>query len=297
MAKLQALQSTRGPFLILAPVCVLLGVGAASYSGYDIHTRDLILVFLGALMAHISVNTFNEYCDFKSGLDLNTNKTPFSGGSGALGAHPENASMVLGLAWTSLVITGLIGLYFVVQYGLGILPLGVLGLVIVLSYTEWITRSPLLCLIAPGLGFGLLMVAGTHFALSGEYSTLVWVVAAVPFFLTNNLLLLNQYPDIEPDREVGRYHFPIAYGTKASTVVYGLFVASAVAVIVVAVLQDLLPVLSLVALLPIPLAVLAMIGAFRHGDAIARHPGLLAANVGVSILTPALLGVSLLVQA
>ncbi len=42
-----------------------------------------MLALLGAFLAHISVNTLNEYFDFKSGLDLETIKTPFSGGSGA----------------------------------------------------------------------------------------------------------------------------------------------------------------------------------------------------------------------
>jgi len=43
-----------------------------------------MLALLGAFLAHVSVNTLNEYYDFKSGLDLETIRTPFSGGSGAL---------------------------------------------------------------------------------------------------------------------------------------------------------------------------------------------------------------------
>ena len=31
-----------------------------------------------------------------------------------------------------------------------LLPIGLLGLVLVVSYTPWITRHPLLCLVAPG---------------------------------------------------------------------------------------------------------------------------------------------------
>jgi len=38
---------------------------------------------MATLSAHIAVNTLNEYMDFKSGLDYETLKTPFAGGSGA----------------------------------------------------------------------------------------------------------------------------------------------------------------------------------------------------------------------
>ncbi len=289
-------QSARPPFLILAPVCVLLGVGTASYSGHPVATLDLVLVFIGALMAHISVNTFNEYYDFKSGLDHKTTRTPFSGGSGGLVTAPENANHVLVLAWLSLLITALIGCYFLFTAGIGLLPLGLLGLLTIWAYTEWITRSPLLCLIAPGLGFGFLMVAGTHYALTGTYSTLAWVTAAVPFFLANNLLLLNQFPDIDADKEVGRFHFPIAFGTRTSSVIYGVFVAATLITIVAAVMLDVLPGLALIALLPLPLAFISMKAAMRLSHYIAQQPKFLAMNVSVSLMTPALLGASLLVS-
>ncbi|MDQ4422556.1 MAG: hypothetical protein QF808_01485, partial [Thalassolituus sp.] len=72
------LKTTRPPFLILTPVCLLMGFAASGYSPQL--NPDLIWVVLGALLAHISVNMLNEYQDFKSGLDLVTDRTPFSGG-------------------------------------------------------------------------------------------------------------------------------------------------------------------------------------------------------------------------
>lgn len=68
----------------------------------------------GATLAHISVNTLNEYEDFKSGLDFQTFKTPFSGGSGTLPNHPNIAPQTLWLGLLSLAVTIGIGLYFVV---------------------------------------------------------------------------------------------------------------------------------------------------------------------------------------
>lgn len=286
-------QSARPSFLVLAPICVLLGVASAVRSGAQLDWAHLFLVVLAALLSHIAVNSLNEYQDFRSGLDFNTIKTPFSGGSGALPAHPEMAGSVAMLAVASLSGLFLIGAYFVWLGNLLLIPLGLLGMAIIISYTSWINRHPLLCLIAPGLGFGTLMVVGTHLALSGSNSSLPWLLCAVPFFLTNNLLLLNQYPDIGPDMGVGRRHLPIAQGTRVSSLAYGLFALLSALVILGGVLTEQLPGYSLLALLPLALAAFALKGALRHGDQIGAHPKYLAANVVVSLLTPAVLALSL----
>ncbi len=43
-----------------------------------------LLALLGLLLAHVSVNVLNDYFDYRSGVDLKTQRTPFSGGSGIL---------------------------------------------------------------------------------------------------------------------------------------------------------------------------------------------------------------------
>lgn len=288
-----AIQSMRAPFLILTPACVFLGSSTVIASDSDINLSLLALALLGALLAHISVNTLNEYYDFKSGLDLITKKTPFNGGSGALPQNPEMAGTVLTIGALSLIATLMIGSFFIWKYGTAIIPLGITGVVIILTYTAWINRHPLLCLIAPGTGFGFLMVVGTQFVMQGEYAALSWLIAVVPFFLVNNLLLLNQYPDIEADTSIGRRNFPIVYGINQSNMVYGFFALATAVAIITYVLFGQLPRLSLIALLPIPLAFFSLSGAIKHGATIADYPQYQAANVVVAILTPALLGISI----
>lgn len=287
------IRTIRIPFLILTPACVFLGASTvlARHEAPDLSLLSLAL--LGALLAHISVNTLNEYFDFTSGLDLETLRTPFSGGSGALPDNPEMAKSVLLLAALSTVALILIGVYFIWQRGAAIIPIGITGILLITSYTGWINKHPIVCLIAPGTGFGILMVVGTQFVLEGNFSTLSWLVASVPFFLINNLLLLNQYPDIEADRAAGRKHFPIAYGIRHSNIIYGIFAGATVAVITGGVLSEQLPALSLIALLPMPLSLLALAGATRYGNTIGRHPGYLAANVAATVLTISLLAISL----
>jgi len=288
------LLSIRLPFLILTPVCTFLGASVVIASPEELSYLPLFLAFLGALLAHISVNTLNEYFDFESGLDLITKRTDFSGGSGGLPQQPELSLHVLMVGLVAILLIILIGSYFLWLYGTEILPVGILGLLIVVTYTQWINKSPFLCLIAPGLGFGLLMVIGTQFVLVGEYWLSSLLVATVPFLLINNLLLLNQYPDIEADRKVGRRHFPITYGVKQSTNVYGLFVLMTMLVIVLLVSFECIPMLGFIALTPMPLALFAFSGAVKYKEAIGDHPEYLGANVAVTILTPLLLSISII---
>ena len=191
---------TRPQFLILTPICVLVGVAAAAYDDFDLNPLHVILTLIGALLAHISVNVLNDYFDYRSGIDLAAKRTPFSGGSGILPAGLLKAQQVYLFGLASLIGVGAIGIYFTIEYGWKILPLGVAGMLVVYLYTTHITRNPLLCAIAPGLGFGPLMVVGTYFTQTGEYSVTAGLASLVPGFLVSNLLLLNQFPDVEADK-------------------------------------------------------------------------------------------------
>jgi 1,4-dihydroxy-2-naphthoate octaprenyltransferase len=147
--------------------------------------------------------------------------------------------------------------------------------------------------VAPGIGFGLLMVLGANFALTGQYSSDLLLVSLVPFFLINNLLLLNQYPDIDADRKIGRNHFPIAFGISKSNVVYGLFILLNVVVILSAIALQILPMLSLITLLPLPLSLFSLSGAIKYRENIGQYPQYLGANVAVTIVSLVLLSLSI----
>ena len=283
------LRSARLPFLVLAPVSVLLGWACADrFTGLDV-----LLVVLGALSTHVSVNAFNEYFDFRSGLDQQTQRTPFSGGSGALPAAPAGATGVYVLAWLSFALAGLIGLYFVLLRGPALLPLGLAGLALVYFYTEWVTRHPLLCLLAPGLGFGPLMVLGTQYALSGTFSMTAVVASLTPLGLTSALLLLNQFPDTEPDRAVGRRHFPIVWGRQRSARLLLYLYIGAYAAVLAGYAAGVLPGGSLWALLTMPLAIVAAAGASRYAEQAQRLLPFMGLNVVVAIVTPLLLALGL----
>ncbi len=285
----------RIPFLVLTPACVFVGVGTAYWQTHELHWFSILLVLIGALSAHISVNAFNEYFDFKSGLDAKTMRTPFSGGSGTLPAHPQMGKISFLFASISLALTAVIGLYFIGLQGWQLLPIGIFGLILVVTYTIWWVYQPVLCLLAPGLGFGVLMVMGTHFALTGTYSWTSFVASLVPTFLVSDLLLLNQFPDVEADQSIGRKHFPIIIGRKASSVVYGSFLALAYLSIVVGVILGLLPVFSLAALLTVFLAWRVYQGAKQNAENIPALIPSMGMNVIINLSTPVLLAIGLFI--
>ncbi len=288
------LQTTRPPFLILAPISVVYGIAIAHLQQLSINSSDVWLLIVAALLAHISVNTFNEYFDFRSGLDLTTRKTPFSGGSGALPQAPQMAEATLILAVASLVGLGLIGCYYVYLIGVKLIPIGIAGMALIYCYTQWINKLPWLCLIAPGLGFGVLIPAGTLLVLGGELSQLALLLTLIPFLLVNNLLLLNQFPDIDADITVGRKTFPITYGTQASAWVFLVFALTAVITLMLLVYQQRIPLWCLVALLPMMLYLISFKGALNFGKQIGSQPPLMAANVIATLVTPSLIAVAML---
>jgi 1,4-dihydroxy-2-naphthoate octaprenyltransferase len=285
----------RPPFLILAPACVLVGLGSAYLETGQINWWYFLLTLIAGVSAHISVNAFNEYFDYKTEVDSRTQRTPFSGGSGTLQAHPELAQSTLVMAWVTLAITGFIGLYFMVVWNWRALPIGVLGLVLLYGYTAWAVYHPILCLIAPGLGFGPLMVLSTHFALTGTFSWLALVASMVPFFLVSNLLFLNQFPDVEADRSVGRRHYPILLGRTNSAYIYIAFLIAAYMVVVVGVFFRLLPPFSLLALLTLVFAVQIVRNVLKNSENIPALLPAMGQNVIINLLTPVLLAIGLLI--
>ena len=204
--------------------------------------------------------------------------------------------MALIMALSALVLAALIGLYFLFVWGLWLLPLGVLGLFVVVAYTPWLAHRPLLCLIAPGLGFGPLMVMGTHFVLSGEYSWTAFLASLIPFFLVSNLLLLNQFPDVDADRSIGRRHLPIVIGRRASSLVYGAFLLLTYLAIVVGVLLGMLPEASLIGLLTALLAVPTAINVYRYANDVTKLVPFMGLNVILNIATPVLVAIGLLIS-
>jgi len=289
-------KTVRPAFLLLTPCCLSIAAAFAIYQGVAIDRVNLALIFLGALAAHISVNMLNEYHDYKTGLDFQTQRTAFSGGSGALPSAPELAESVLFYGLLCLVFAALIGLYFLWTIGWGLLPVGLSGLLLVYFYSTQIIRRPLLCLLAPGLGFGPFMILGAHYILIGHYSFAVLITSFIMLLMVSNLLLLNQFPDLEPDRAVGRLHLPILVGRKNAAKVYVLFLVMAYVLLLLLVYLKVLPIYSLLGLFTLFLGIPAAIFVLRFYDDITSLMPALALNVALTLSLPVLISIGLVWQ-
>jgi 1,4-dihydroxy-2-naphthoate octaprenyltransferase len=285
---------TRPQFLTLSIVLAILGSAVAWYDGY-FHLGHAFLAGFGLLLTHISVNTLNDYFDFKSGIDLATKRTPFSGGSGILPAGLMSPRQVFWLGIVSLILAVPIGIYFTVIKGWQLLPLLLVAALFILFYSPLILKRPWPEW-AAGVGLGALPILGMYFALSGVYTWSI-VVACVPSgFLVHNLLLLNEFPDAEADTQASRKTLPITMGKNRTAVFYSAVVIVMYLWIIGWVAAGIMPVWSLLALLTIPLAIRAIIGALHYDDPSKLMPGM-AANVMVVLLTQLLLGIGYIVAA
>lgn len=285
----------RPNFLLLAVSCVFLGLATALWAGADVNPWQAVLCFIGGILAHGAVNAFNEYEDIKSGLDFKTNRTPFSGGSGTIVPAPEKLPVALWTAVISSLICVVIGLYFYFVWGWQILALGALGLFVIVAYTPWFNKQPILCLLSPGLGFGTLMVNGTYFCLTGQFSWAAFVASFIPFFLVSNLLLLNEFPDADADKTVGRKHLPILIGRKASAVIFTVFEILTYVTLVLGVVFKILPVWTLLGLVSLFFAIPAALGALKNADDLPKLAPSMGQNVLLNLITPVLMGIGLLI--
>lgn len=288
--------TTRPAFLLLTPAVLTLAYAISYWQQGSINITLSVLIFIAALSAHISVNTFNEYHDFRSGLDMTTIRTPFSGGSGGLPENPNAAPLVLFIAWITLTITVIIGLYFISLHGLTLLPIGLIGSILIISYTGWITKKPWLCILTPGLAFGPIFIIGSDFVLTGSYSITALIVSLPIFFLVNNLLLLNQFPDEQADRQAGRNHIVIQYGKKFSSQLLIIFYILAYLALILAVTLKALPVGALLGLLSIILAIkCSQILLTNYQNTTSLLPAM-ALNVAVTLLTPLLIALGIVLS-
>ena len=137
------------------------------------------------------------------------------------------------------------------------------------------------------------MVLGTSYVLQGTYDLNSLAASLIPGFLVSNLLLLNQFPDIEADRIAGRRHLLVLLGKSKCALVYSVLVLLTYTSIVLAVTTGLLPAPALIALVTLPLALKTVGGVLKNNEQLSALIPLLGKNVAFTLITPFLLAVGL----
>ncbi len=291
MARVQAfLGVARAPFLLLPVTLVAAGASAALVEGSFSPTRTLV-AFVGLLALHMAVNTLNEWSDMRTGIDLATERTPFSGGSGTLpaGGMGLTTALVFGLVCSGVGLAA--GIYFLLVVGWVLAPLLLAGAVLVLGYTDLLARSGI-GEVAAGLGLGGLPVWGTALVQDGGAGPVALAAAVPATLMTFNLLLLNEFPDEEADRAGGRRNLVLLLGRPAAARVYAGAALLTPAWIIGSVAFGVLPALVLVACLPSLLLATPLAWAFTRPTEPVPIPAM-GANVAWNLATNTVLAVTL----
>jgi len=281
----------RPQFLLLSVVLILLGTAVAVYEGF-FNPIYFLLALIGLLLLHISVNVLNDYFDYKSGIDLEARRTPFSGGSGILPAQLLSPTSVYRFGVVCLLLGLMIGVYFIAVRGLLLLPIVVIGAIATYFYTTHLARW-MLGEVFAGLGLGALPVLGAYFVQSGTYSPTAAAASVPPFILVFNLLFLNEFPDVEPDAKHGRRNLVIALGKPRAAKLYGALTMAAYCWILIFTAINLMPPSLLISLITLPFAIKAVSSALKHhsSDKVVKA---LSANVVTVLLTQALMALGFL---
>ncbi|MGM0516382.1 MAG: prenyltransferase [Pseudomonadota bacterium] len=281
-AALRWLLATRPAFLLLAIVAAGIGLAASARDGgIDALTAGLTL--LGAVLFHAAVNVDNDYFDARNGSDAaNTRRLfPFTGGSrmiqnGVL-TPPQTRRLALGL----YASTTIVGLALVVMTGPALLLLGLLGVAL-----GWAYSAPPLALagrgvgeITVGTGFGLLIPLGADLVQRGTLAAdAVWAGAGFAAMATA-ILLINEFPDREADRQAGKRNLIVRLGPRRGRWLYAVALLLAALLPLALVLGNRVPATTLLCLAALIPALPALVGVWRY----AERPERLTPAIGATI--------------
>jgi 1,4-dihydroxy-2-naphthoate polyprenyltransferase len=278
----------RPQFLLLPIVLVFLGTAMAWNDG-TVNPGYAVLALFGLLFCHTSVNVLNDYFDYKSGIDLKTPKTPFSGGSGLLPSGQLKPKQVFWYGTICLILAVPVGIYFTIVQGWQLLPVLFLGAFCIVLYSPLILKHHFPEW-SPGVGLGALPVLGAYFIQTGHYNWTALIASVPSGILVLNLLLLNEFPDTEADKTAARRTLPITMGTRKAAIFYSILTILTYVWIIAEVFLAGIPAWTLLGLLTLPFAIKAIRGSFSSSDLKKILPAM-ASNVIVVLVTQLLLGI------
>jgi 1,4-dihydroxy-2-naphthoate octaprenyltransferase len=279
----------RFQYLPLTVILVSLGAAIAAYEGY-FHFGHFLLAMFGSLLVHITVNVINDYHDYVDGIDLNTQRTPFSGGSGVLPSSLLKPKQAFWFGTICLLIAMVIGFYFVMVRGWLLFPLLLLAGFSAYFYNVYLSKWHMGEIFA-GLCLGPLLVLGSYYVQTGRYSWETVVASLAPGILTSNLLFLNEFPDWEADQKGGRRHLVISLGKKDASYLFVAFLIVSYLCILVGVFTKMMPAVTLIGLGTIGFGWKAAKGALKYYDNTEKLVPVLGANVITILGTQALLAI------
>ena len=230
-------QLTRPHTLTASFVPVLLGTIIA-FSETRVNVTLFILMMLVTLFLQAATNMFNEYYDFKRGLDNEQSV----GIGGTIVRNGVSPSTVLGLALALYGAAALMGLYIAGSTSWWLIAVGGVAMAIGYLYTGGplpIAYTPLGELFS-GVTMGMAIVLISYFIQTGHVSG--WAIAlSIPsMILVGAIMMSNNIRDLEGDKEGGRKTLAILAGRENAVTILLLFFAVSYLWILIMVLTGLL---------------------------------------------------------
>jgi 1,4-dihydroxy-2-naphthoate polyprenyltransferase len=286
------LRAIRIRFLFASVIAVINGLAISFWKSGSIDISHALLTCVGVICLHASVDLFNDYWDYRRGIDKVTKRTKLSGGTGIL---PENllkpkAIYCAGILF--LLLGSLIGIYFVAIRGITIAIILVFAILAIYFYSIKIVN----------IGLGELFVAikssmiviGTFYVQTGFIDMAALYIGIIIGILSASVLFVNSFPDYDADRLNGRRTLVIILGKKRGAKVLSLLVSMSYVMIAAGVLLGYTKLYSLISFLSIPLAVSAIRNLDENHEKIENLVPAMTTTLLYSRITGILLAISLL---
>lgn len=224
--------------------------GAARGTGLAIfHT---ILIFLAVVTAQIVANLWNEYKDFKSGLDAGQKV----GNAGSITRGAITPELIVTMIKVLMVVPIIIGAYLSATITWYYVPAGFVCILISFLYSggpKPISRTPF-GEISSGIAMGLAIVLITGYAWTRELSLALLIPAIPSTLLVGSIMLTNNIRDIRNDESHGRRTLPIVLGRERALSLMSIMYIFNFIWIVAWIIVGHMTWFSLLAFLAIPLA-------------------------------------------
>lgn len=219
---------------------VAAGCGCAAYYG-GFRLVPAVICLLFAVLAQVASNFANEYYDFKGGLDRK-GREGFRRGVTEGDISPRQ---MRNATYATLGVAALLGLSLLLFGSWWLLPCGIAIALFAVGYSTG--PYPLshhgLGDVAVVVFFGLVPVTLTAYVQAGTvaFSPMVWCIALAVGLLASNVLIVNNYRDMDDDAAVGKKTTVVLFGRRVMSAVYLLSVLTAAAVAAAVTMPSLSP--------------------------------------------------------
>ncbi len=175
-----------------------------------------VLMLFCAVLLQSSVNTLNDYQDFKSGLD--TAETVLDETDASIVYNQINPRNALAFALALLAAAAIAGIAVVLLTSLWLLAWGALAVAGIALYSAGpkpISSLPLGELIS-GVVMGGILTCVVFYSMTLNFSAVVVALAVVPTVSIAQIMLTNNTCDIDRDIVAGRKTLPILIGRNSA---------------------------------------------------------------------------------